>query len=42
VKLVRLFDERTLLGYKMSDYLSMWIELPTDFSEEYLQDIESG
>ena len=28
--------------YKMSDHLPMWIELRTDFSEEYLRDIESG
>lgn len=28
--------------YKMSDHLPMWIELRTDFSDEYLQDIESG
>jgi hypothetical protein len=28
--------------YKMSDHLPMWIELRTDFSEEYLQKIESG
>lgn len=28
--------------YKMSDHLPMWIELRTDFSEEYLRDIEFG
>jgi len=28
--------------YKMSDHLPMWIELRTDFSEEYLQDIVTG
>jgi hypothetical protein len=27
--------------YKMSDHLPMWVELRADFSEEYLQDIES-
>jgi len=28
--------------YKMSDHLPMWIELRTDFSEEYLHEIESN
>ncbi|MCK5516458.1 MAG: endonuclease/exonuclease/phosphatase family protein [Desulfobulbaceae bacterium] len=28
--------------YKMSDHLPMWIELRTDFSEEYLKKIETG
>ena len=28
--------------YKMSDHLPMWIELRTDFSDEYLKEIESG
>lgn len=28
--------------YKMSDHLPMWIELRTDFGEEYLKDIESS
>lgn len=28
--------------FKMSDHLPMWIELRTDFSDEYLEDIESG
>ena len=28
--------------YKMSDHLPMWVELRTDFSEEYLNEIESS
>ena len=27
--------------YKMSDHLPMWVELRTDFSEEYLEEIEN-
>lgn len=32
---------KTWRTYKMSDHLPMWIELRTDFSEEYLQAIET-
>ena len=28
--------------YKMSDHLPMWVELQTDFRDEYLEMIESG